>query len=81
MRPGARGKGKFESQWEEGIWYDVSDRTGEVTSAMRGGGSKATDVRSREEGAAWDAQAFNGFRGTPWEPVPEDRELNSGPER
>jgi len=44
----------------------VADRTGEAIIGTKDGVIKVRDVRSREEGEAWNLGSFNDIRGTPW---------------
>ena len=48
LRPGSRGKDKFEVRWENGVWFGIADRTGESIVGTEHGVIKVRDVRSIE---------------------------------
>ena len=37
LRPGSRGKDKFEVRWDIGIWLGIADRTGEAIIGSKDG--------------------------------------------
>ena len=47
MKPGIKGKDKFERRWEEGIWLGVRHETGEVIMGTSEGVIKVRDVKRR----------------------------------
>ena len=71
LKPGTRGKDKFDTRWEEGIWLGVKDRSLETVIGTNEGVIKVRDVKRKgTEEQRWDISKFNEFKGVPWEPIP-----------
>ena len=71
LKPGTKGKDKFNSRWEKGVWLGVKDDTGEVIIGTTLGTVKARDFKrlgSNED--RWNKEVVTSVQGTPWEPTP-----------
>ena len=71
LKPGSKGKDKFDPRWEDGIWLGIADRTNEVIVGTSEGVIKVRDIRRKGTNKErWNVSNFNEFKGVPWEPIP-----------
>ena len=71
MRANTKGKDKFDSRWEQGVWLGIREDSGESIIGTSAGVIKARTIGRREIAAErWNIQLFYGFKGAPWQPVP-----------
>ena len=77
LRPGPKGKDKMLSRWESAIWLGLRDESGEVIIGTPIGCLKVREViRYGQQSHRWNLEAFDSFRGVPWEPVPGSATTN-----
>ena len=71
LKSGSAGTNKFDPRWYEGVWLGIRDETGEAIIGTPDGVVKCRDFRRKPvEEDRWNEEAFDKFKGTPWEPVP-----------
>ena len=62
--------GKFEEQWEFGVYVGFVIRSGESLVATKDGVFRATSIRRRPSSERWSKAMLDEIRGTPGNPVP-----------
>lgn len=60
----------FDSRWKDGVFYGVTDTSGEIIVGTKDGVLKARSFRRKPESLRWDWEFFKEVKGTPWEPIP-----------
>ena len=63
-------KGKFESEWREGIWLGHARQSNEAVIGTREGVVRAYSIKRQDVESRWDAQYIKELQGTPQQPDP-----------
>ena len=62
--------GKFEEQWEFGVYVGFVVRSGESLVATKDGVFRASSIRRRPSSERWSKAMLDEMRGTPGNPIP-----------
>ena len=63
-------KGKFETDWKEGLWLGHARSSNEIVIGTREGVVRAWAIRKMPREEQWDGELIKGMKGTPARPNP-----------